>query len=127
MSKAFEKHPEGFWERDRLYSSMKDFNAEGQHQEEEEPADGEELAVTGVQIQTIDPYTKKEFVDPVKNRRCNHPYEKETILELIGRSKQTTVRCYHMGCNNRVPIQSSDLIPDDDLKRHMARLKARPF
>lgn len=123
FSKAAEKHCEGFWEKDALYASMKDFEAEGAENPDEEVDDGEDLAVTGVTIQTIDPYTKREFVDPVKNTVCNHSYEKETILHLINTTRK--VRCYHMGCNNRTAIKVENLVPDEDLKRHLARLRAR--
>jgi hypothetical protein len=34
-------------------------------------------------------------------------------------------RCYWMGCNNRHAIRAIDLVPDDELKRHITRLKAR--
>lgn len=85
--------------------------------------DEDDLAVTGVTVQTIDPYSKREFTDPVKNIRCKHSYEKEIIFDLM--SKNSKVRCYWMGCNNRIPIKSQDLVPDDELKRHMTRLKAR--
>ena len=74
-----------------MYKSMKDFkeNADGEMEVDGATGDdGDDLAVTGEQIQTIDPYTKKEFVDPVKNKLCGHPYEKETIFELIRDKKK---------------------------------------
>lgn len=73
-------------------------------------------------VQTIDPYTKKEFVDPVKNIKCNHSYERATITELL--KAQKPPRCYHMGCNNK-QVLAKDLRADEDLRRHMARLRAQ--
>lgn len=90
---------------------------------DQEMNDEDDLAVTGVTIQTIDPYSKREFSDPVKNTHCKHSYEKEIIYDLI--SKNSKVKCYWMGCNNRIPIKPQDLVPDAELKRHMTRLKAR--
>ena len=101
---------------------MKNFDGmdEGE-QEENNVDDGEELACTSQTIQTIDPYTKVQFSDPVKNRNCNHPYEKTTIEELL--KTKARVRCYHMGC--RVMVEAQDLVPDDELRRYIVRVKAR--
>lgn len=100
---------------------MKNFDGMDEAVQEENADDGEELACTGMTIQTIDPYTKVEFSDPVKNINCNHPYEKATILELL--KSKARVRCYHMGC--KVIVEARDLVPDDDLRRHLVRAKAR--
>lgn len=124
MSKEFEKHPEGVLEKDPLYATMKDFDeTETSGTEEHEMNDEDDLAVTGETIQIIDPYSKKEFSNPVKNSRCKHTYEREIIQSLMVKNKNT--RCYWMGCNNRVPIGPEDLVPDDELKRHITRMKAR--
>lgn len=128
MKKIYEvesgKHAENFWERDANFSSMKDFVDERETVGENENSDqGEDLAVTGMSVQIIDPYTKVQFVDPVKNTRCNHTYEKSTIGELIQTRKKQ--RCYYMGCTNKHNITMAELVPDEELKRHLARLKAR--
>jgi SUMO ligase MMS21 Smc5/6 complex component len=125
VEKAFEhetsRRPEEFWLQDRNYKSLVDFSQASENEAAAED-DGEDIAVTSQAIQTIDPYTKKEFVDPVKNVVCNHAYERSTIMELLRAGRAP--RCYHMGCNNK-KVLASDLVPDDDLKRHMARLRAR--
>lgn len=54
----------GFWERDSLFASMKNFDGMEEEQVENNEDDGEELACTSQTIQTIDPYTKVEFSDP---------------------------------------------------------------
>lgn len=119
-----EKHSEDFWERDPLYKSMKDFaEQEDNASQNQEMTSDDELAVTGVSVQTIDPYSKKEFSDPVKNIHCKHSYERSIIIGLI--QSNPKVRCYWMGCNNRMAIKAQDLVPDEELKRHMTRLKAR--
>lgn len=102
---------------------MKDLEA-GEDDAENQPMDeDEELAVTGATIQTIDPYSKQEFKDPVKNQRCGHSYEKEIILNLMATNPR--VKCYWMGCVNRIAIKPDELIPDDELRRYIARLKAQ--
>lgn len=124
MSKELEKHSEGFLERDPLYVTMKDFNQTETSNIEDQEMDNEDgLAVTGETVQIIDPYSKREFSNPVKNSRCKHSYEKEIIQSLMAANKNT--KCYWMGCNNRVPIRADDLVPDDELKRHITRMKAR--
>lgn len=121
-----EKYPEDFVERDALYASLKNFEENDEASDSEHQVvmnDEDDLAVTGVTVQTIDPYSKKEFSDPVKNTLCKHSYEREIIFNLITCNPRT--RCYWMGCNNRQFIRVQDLVPDEDLKRHMTRLKAR--
>ena len=128
MKKTYEiesgKHADKYWEKDPNFASMKDFVDERETAHESENSDsGDDLAVTAVSVQTIDPYTKVQFVDPVKNTRCNHTYEKSTIEELIRTRKKQ--RCYHMGCTNKYNVTIEELVPDEELKRHLARLKAR--
>ena len=114
----------GFWKRDHLFASMKNLDdIDGGNQEEEnieEDVDG--LACTAMTIQTIDPFTKREFSDPVKSTRCNHSYERATIEELI-KTKPRGYRCYHMGC--KALIMHEDLVSDEELKRHIVRIQAR--
>lgn len=117
------KRPANFWESDENFASLRDLTQEDDEEAQEEVDGGEEIAVTRMAIQTIDPYTKQEFVDPVKNVRCNHSYERETITNLL--TNKQNLRCYYMGCNNRNPIRMQDLVDNEELKRHMARLRAR--
>ena len=128
MKKNYEietgKHNENFWEGDANFSSLKDFTDERENACQNEIVDEEaDLAVTGMSVQTIDPFTKVEFADPMKNVRCNHSYEKSTIQELI--TTRRKVRCYYMGCTNKHNITMAELVPDEELKRHLARMKAR--
>ena len=48
---------------------------------------------------TIDPITKKEIVDPVRNKKCKHIYEKSTMNHMIDRARENNkpVRCPYMG------------------------------
>lgn len=39
----------------------------------------------------MDPITKKPIEDPVKNKVCNHVYERSAIMNLIG--MKSRVRC----------------------------------
>ncbi|XP_046457206.1 E3 SUMO-protein ligase NSE2-like [Daphnia pulex] len=124
LRNEMEKHHEGFLEKDPLYITMKNFGEDEINNAEDQAMNNEDdLAVTGETIQTIDPYSKKEFSDPVKNLNCKHTYEREIIMGLIATNSKT--RCYWMGCNNRVAIRAEHLVSDDELKRYINRLKTR--
>lgn len=47
-----------------------------------------DVVSTGMTQSLLDPFTKLQITDPVKNRRCGHSYEKDTILELLKKHKQ---------------------------------------
>jgi len=84
----------------------------------------DDLIVVKTEYNTIDPITKKEIVDPVRNKKCNHIYERETILQTIDVAKQNgkTVKCPYMGCNCR-DFRKSDLIKDKDVLNHIVKVK----
>ena len=48
-----------------------------------ESSDDDDLIVVKTEHNTIDPITKKQIVEPVKNKKCNHIYEKSTIYSMI--------------------------------------------
>lgn len=50
--------------------------------------DSQEIAITEAQIATTDPFTKCKLKDPLVNRKCEHVYERATIMELISTNKR---------------------------------------
>ena len=76
----------------------------------------DDLIVVKTQHNTIDPITKKQIVEPVRNKKCNHIYEKSTIYSMIdmARENSKTVRCPYIGCNQR-DFRKNDLVKDKDV------------
>merc|ERR1711874_854538 len=66
----------------------------------------------------------KEIVDPVRNKKCNHIYEKATILQSIDVARQNgkSVRCPYMGCNCR-DFKKTDLVKDKDVLGYIEKVK----
>ena len=79
---------------------------------------GDELISTQV-VNTIDPITRKEMTDPVKNTLCGHTYERDSILQLIGKHPKT--KCPMAGCANSNPVNQNHLIANTDLLRYIQK------
>lgn len=77
-------------------------------------ADGMEVEEQNV-LEMIDPMTKKQILNPVKNVVCNHVYEEASIHAAIRVNPRT--KCPYLGCGNKYPVRSVDLVLDDELRR----------
>jgi hypothetical protein len=77
--------------------------------------------VDGMQIEeilsTIDPISKGQIRNPVRNKHCKHIYDLDTIKEAIKVSETKRVRCPQVGCSNKKSVEVSDLVEDRNLKR----------
>lgn len=84
----------------------------------------DDIAVTQTQSNFTCPLTTVEMVNPVKNRKCNHHYDEEAIVNLIkNRHKQKKkCRCPVVGCGNS-DVKESDLVPDQVLRRKIQAQK----
>ena len=74
--------------------------------------DGGDIIATEM-VSTIDPITKKEMTDPVKNTLCGHTYERNSILQLIDKNQKT--KCPMGGCANKNPVTENHLIHNSDV------------
>lgn len=52
----------------------------------------DEIQATQEDINILDPFTKKEMINPVRHVPCGHVYEKTTILQLIKERKRKGIR-----------------------------------
>ena len=73
--------------------------------------DGEIIATETLSI--IDPITRKEMKDPVKNTLCGHTYERSSITQLI--SINPRQKCPMAGCANKTPVSLNNLIVNSDV------------
>eukprot|EP00088_Acartia_fossae_P043160 TRINITY_DN4542_c0_g1_i14.p1 TRINITY_DN4542_c0_g1~~TRINITY_DN4542_c0_g1_i14.p1 ORF type:complete len:347 (-),score=28.50 TRINITY_DN4542_c0_g1_i14:127-1167(-) len=62
-----------------------------------------DLKIVKTQLNSLDPITKKQIVNPWKNKNCEHVYEKATIFSWIksARSRGKDVKCPYAGCTER--------------------------
>ena len=89
-----------------------------------ESSDEDDLIVVKTDYNTVDPITKKEIVEPVRNKKCNHVYEKSTIYSMIDLARENSkpVRCPYMGCNCR-DFKKTDLVKDREVAGHLTKVK----
>jgi len=88
--------------------------------QQEESSSEDDLIVVKTEHCTIDPITKKQITEPVRNKKCNHIYEKATIYSMIeqARAHQKPVRCPYMGCNQK-DFKKTDLLKDREVAKHL--------
>lgn len=70
-------------------------------EEDADMADGsdDELVIQRVKYDYKCPLSLRELVDPWKNTKCNHVYEKKSIFGLLAQSHRNTVECPVVACS----------------------------
>nr|XP_015804660.2 E3 SUMO-protein ligase NSE2 [Nothobranchius furzeri] len=111
------KHPKVIAFKESIESSVSQANQESAENVEELD---EDIAVTQSQVNFTCPLTQVEMENPVKNKKCNHHYDKNAILGLIKtrNSQKKKCRCPVVGCAN-TDVRQSDLIQDQLLWRRI--------
>lgn len=84
----------------------------------------EDIAVSQSQVNFICPLTQVEMINPVKNKKCNHHYDQQAILNLIKNrhNQRKKCRCPVVGCGNS-DVKESDLVLDQVLRRKIQSQK----
>ncbi|CAG5124836.1 unnamed protein product [Candidula unifasciata] len=84
--------------------------------------DDEEVAMTSVEIQIKCPFTGQTMVQPVRNKVCNHVYDRDGILSYIN-SRKAKAKCPVGGCTNSNPIRLENLEDHMDMKKYITLLR----
>merc|ERR1711915_797856 len=89
-----------------------------------ESSSDDDLIVVKTEHNTIDPITKKQIVEPVRNKKCSHVYEKSTIYSMIdlARENSKSVKCPYMGCNCK-DFKKTDLVKDKEVLGHLTKVR----
>ncbi|CAJ0957556.1 unnamed protein product, partial [Mesorhabditis belari] len=108
---------------------------------DEAESDGDlEIQTVGVSINKVDPISRKPITIPMKNPKCGHVYDRDTITEFVNglgartRKQAGKARCPVQGCGNKEAVNVSllkdfpeyfDLLKAEEAKLRMA-LKRNP-
>ena len=126
-SKYVEKHPKMKEFESRLDVELRAISDYGNGNEQNNDLQvindaGGEIIATQI-IHTIDPITRLEMKDPVKNTLCGHTYEKSSILQIIKKNPKT--KCPMAGCPNKNHVTENHLILDSDVLQEIQKKKKR--
>lgn len=77
----------------------------------------------GKVVSMFDPWSKKLMLNPVRNTKCGHHYEKDTVDAMLEGS--SSVCCPIVGCPIKCYIKSNHLEPDTDLREKIRAYKAQ--
>uniref|UniRef100_A0A1B6LL20 E3 SUMO-protein ligase NSE2 n=1 Tax=Graphocephala atropunctata TaxID=36148 RepID=A0A1B6LL20_9HEMI len=69
----------------------------------------------------LDPFTKLQMKDPVKNTCCGHSYERVTILAILQSKKE--MRCPVVGCRYQGYFNENHLEDDREMLRQLKHLE----
>ncbi|XP_037578254.1 uncharacterized protein LOC119461124 [Dermacentor silvarum] len=82
----------------------------------QDPDDSMTMTMDIENAQWKDPITQKDIEVPVKNTKCSHIYDKNSISQYIKGTRNP--RCPYLGCANKATLNMKDLVDD----RFVARI-----
>ena len=109
---------------------MKEMNKIIANEEEDDPNDddGEDVCMTQVEVNTICPISRKEMVQPMKNKACGHVYDKTSIEAIVTQANSLyppqITYCPVIGCpsrERRQAVRLDNLEVDRETKLAIAR------
>lgn len=84
-------------------------------------AEADDIEVVNV-VSMYDPWSKALMVDPVRNTKCGHYYDRESVTALI--KDNNTVRCPVAGCASKAYIDFNSLEAERALLERISKYKA---
>ncbi|XP_011883355.1 PREDICTED: E3 SUMO-protein ligase NSE2-like [Vollenhovia emeryi] len=81
-----------------------------------------DIQLTCSEINVIDPISKTRMTDPVKNTACGHVYDRESLVAMLQKNKNT--KCPVVGCTNTDYIVLSRCRPDIVTKMYLENCPA---
>jgi len=102
----------------RFHKILKD-EGQGESEGQGEGDSDDEILSQFAEINVKDPFTRAIMKNPVRNLKCGHIYEKNSVIELLKQNADT--KCPTVGCLNRDAIQERDLVPDKETERALKR------
>jgi len=78
-----------------------------------------DLRMTGSEINVIDPISKTRMTDPVRNAVCGHIYDRESLVAMLQKNKNT--RCPVVGCTSMNYIDLSQCRSDIVTKMYLEK------
>ncbi|XP_065202579.1 uncharacterized protein LOC135832949 [Planococcus citri] len=81
----------------------------------------DDIVTCGEKQNYIDPFSKKAIQNPIRNKICQHVYEKDTVCNMIARKKE--MGCPNVGCDAKFTIH--DLEEDEDLTQKVTQNNER--
>ncbi|CAG0888408.1 unnamed protein product [Darwinula stevensoni] len=88
-----------------------------------EEGSDEEIVMTQSEMPSIDPFSGLTMTDPVRNIICSHIYDRSSVIDVLKRNPQ--VRCPIPGCGNKKFITLESVVPDNQVKKHLQKMKSQ--
>ncbi|KAH8327561.1 hypothetical protein KR074_000781 [Drosophila pseudoananassae] len=67
----------------------------------------------------FDPWTKEVMLHPVRNTKCGHVYDRDSVMRIIKESLST--RCPVLGCGSKHYLHPNMLVEDEEIRQRVLR------